>query len=172
MEEIKDQGVTIETPSEPQAPSAPTPEVPVASTPTPELPTTPTPVPEYTEIPGPGAKTADEPEFPRGKAITSMVLGIVSIVLGLNAGFPGIILASIASKMANALLAQFPNASSIGFAKAGRITSKVGLIVSIISTVMIAIVIFYYILMCVLVIAGVLSPEYLPDFNFSFKFGV
>ncbi len=166
MEEIKDQGVTIETPSEPQAPSAPTPELPVASAPTPELPTTPTPVPEYTEIPESGAKTADEPAFPRGKAITSMVLGIASIILGLDTGVPGIILASIASKMANALLAQFPNASSIGFAKAGRMTSKAGLIVSIITTVIIAIVIFCWILMYVLMIIGVLSLEDIINSNF------
>jgi hypothetical protein len=68
--------------------------------------------------------------------------------------------------MANALLAQFPNASSIGFAKAGRITSKAGLIVSIIATVIFAIAIFWYFLMYLLVLIGGLAPEYLPDFNF------
>ena len=162
MEEIKDQGVSIETPSVPQEPS----------TPTPELPTMPTaeevatPAPEYLEVPASESQTADEPAFPRGKAITSMVLGIVSILLGLDTGIPGIILASIANKMANALLAQFPNASSIGFAKAGRMTSKAGLIVYIVTTVIIAVVIFWYFLMYLLVLIGGLAPEYLPDFNF------
>ena len=162
MEEIKDQGVSIETPSVPQEPS----------TPTPELPTMPTaeevatPVPEYLEVPASESQTADEPAFPRGKAITSMVLGIASIIFGLDSGVPGIILASIASKMANALLAQFPNASSIGFAKAGRITSKAGLIVSIIATLIFTIVISYWIVAYVIVLIGLLAPGDIIDFNF------
>ena len=70
---------------------------------------------------------------PRGQAITSMILGILSIVLG---SIPGIVLACIARAKANEFLTKYPESSYKGFANAGRITGNIGLPIAIVSLVL------------------------------------
>ena len=88
---------------------------------------------------------------PRGRAIASMVMGILSIYFGF---VPGIVLSILAKKFAAPILAEFPETTSAKFAKAGHITATVGLIVSIISTVIIVIYIF---LLYIFIIFGILA---------------
>ena len=76
---------------------------------------------------------------PRGKAIASMVLGILSIYFGF---IPGIVMSILAKKFSAPILEEFPGTTSANFAKAGHITGKVGLIISIITTVIYSILIF------------------------------
>ena len=99
---------------------------------------------------------APKPE-PRGKAITSMVLGILSIYLG---SVPGIVLSILAKKYAAPILAEFPETTSANFAKAGHITGTVGLIVSIIQTVILTIYLFIYFIVYFIMLAGILGYSF------------
>ena len=90
-------------------------------------------------------------EEPRAKAIVSMVLGILSI---LNAGIVGLILAIIAKKFCMPILADFAETASAKFANVAKITSKIGLILSIITIIGFAI---YFGILILIAIAGVLS---------------
>lgn len=80
-------------------------------------------------------------EEPRGQAIASMVLGILSLVIG---WIPGIVLACIARSKAKSFLRDYPDSSACGFANAGRITGNIGLPLSIVSTVFTVIVYIIY----------------------------
>lgn len=91
-------------------------------------------------------------EGSRGSAITSMVLGILSIVCGT---VPGIVLACIARSIAKKFLAAYPESSAVGFAKAGRITGTVGLVVSIVSLVLSVLIGFIY----GVILVGLMSGE-------------
>ena len=82
---------------------------------------------------------------PRGNAIASMVMGILSIYCGLAASsVAGIILGALAKKFSAPILAEFPGTTSANFAKVGSITGKVGLIVSIVYTALSAVVLSFY----------------------------
>lgn len=70
------------------------------------------------------------------KARTLMILGIIAAALS-ELGIPGIILGAIGLKKAKAFIAEF--GSTWGMSKAGRILSKVGLILGIIMTIVWAI---------------------------------
>lgn len=89
----------------------------------------------------------EEKNGPIGSAITSMILGILSIELGT---IPGIVLACIARAKAKRFLEQYPESSYKGFAKVGRITGNVGLPLSIVSTVLTVLSVIAYILSYVL----------------------
>ena len=75
--------------------------------------------------------TETERPLPIGQAVTAMIFGIISIILGELFGIPGIIFSIIGKAKSNALLAEYPDTRVAGFAKAGRITSTIGLITSI-----------------------------------------
>ena len=92
-------------------------------------------------------------EAPRGQAISSMVFGILSIVLGCYPliGILGIIFGAIAGKRAKAFLRDYPESGARGFANAGRITGKIGLILSI---VLLCIYVFSF---GIGILAGILS---------------
>lgn len=88
-------------------------------------------VPEYI-LQTPTIETVPETQpLPVGSAVSSMVIGILSIILGVDFGIPGIILAIIGKSKSKKLLAQYPATRVAGFAKAGKITSTIGLITSI-----------------------------------------
>ena len=82
-----------------------------------------------------------QPE-PTGKAIVAMILGIASIWMGF---IPGIVLAILAGKFSAPILEQFPDTKSAKFANVGRITGKIGLIVSIVTTIIVGLVIVFYV---------------------------
>lgn len=76
-------------------------------------------------------------EVPKGQAIKSMVFGILSIYFGFMpiGSILGIIFSRIACANAKKFLADYPVSPVGGIAKAGRITGKIGLPVSIVFTV-------------------------------------
>ena len=84
---------------------------------------------------------------PKGNAIASMVMGILSIYCGLCAGsIAGIVLGVLAKKFSAPVLEEFPEGKYANFARVGSITGKVGLIISIIYTVISAVVLSFYLL--------------------------
>lgn len=100
-----------------------------------------------------------EPQAPKKNAIVSMALGIASIVLS-ESGILGLICAII-SKVFHKKFMEENNYTDIGFSKAGRITSTVGLVFSIISLVSLAI---FFIVFTVLLIGGGAAAISNPDF--------
>lgn len=83
----------------------------------------------------------------KGKAITSMVLGICSIC-AMCSGPVGIVLGILAMNFAKKVMEQ--NMGGQQFAKVGKITGLIGLITSILGCV-------YWIVMLILTVAGVAS---------------
>ena len=77
-----------------------------------------------------------EAEPPKGKAIISLIFGIVSIYLG---AIPGIILAIIGKRNAIEYLEENPAGPAAGLAKVGKILCSIGLPVSIVSLIILAI---------------------------------
>ena len=84
---------------------------------------------------------------PKGNAIASMILGILSIELGT---IPGIILACIARAKSKKFLEQYPESSYQGFARVGRITGNIGLPLSIVTTVLTVVYTVAYVVMVIL----------------------
>ena len=82
-----------------------------------------------------------KPEPAKSQGVVSMVLGILSIWFGF---IPGLIMGSIACNKAGAILDVNPYCEAAKFAKVGRITGKIGLILSIITTVIIVLYLFIY----------------------------
>ena len=109
------------------------------------------PVSDYTQQPVPEQNVRKEPS--RGEAIKSMVFGIIAAYF---AWFPftsvlGIIFGSIAKKNGTAIIFASPASTATrNFAKAGRITGKVGLIGGIIVTDFWALYFFLLILIAIL----------------------
>lgn len=83
------------------------------------------------EVPTTMSNPEAERPLPIGQAVTAMIFGILSIVLGVDFGLPGIIFSIIGKAKSNKLLAEYPDTRVAGFAKAGRITSTIGLFTSI-----------------------------------------
>ena len=73
-------------------------------------------------------------EEPRGKAIVSMVFGIISVA-GCSTSIIALVFAILAMKFAKPILIGFPGTASARFAKVGKITGTIGLILSIVVTV-------------------------------------
>ena len=94
------------------------------------------PVCDYTQQPVPEQNVRKEPS--RGEAIKSMVFGIIAAYF---AWFPfmsviGIIFGAIAKNKGTKIIFDSPaSAATRNFAKAGRITGKVGFIAGIIMTI-------------------------------------
>lgn len=82
----------------------------------------------------------DPDDVPRGSAIASMILGIVSLATSGSMPVAGIVLAAIARAKAKAFLRDYPNSSASGFAKTGRILGNIGLPLSIVMTVLMVLV--------------------------------
>ena len=93
---------------------------------------------------------ANVPEDTKGKAITALVFGILSIALG-SVPVLGIIFAIIAKKKSSEILKNYPNCPGRGLATVAKILSTIGLIYSIIETVSWVIVIIYLVLYFALV---------------------
>ena len=85
----------------------------------------------YVEVDDALYQPSKEPS--RAKGIVSMALGIASIPL---CGIFGIILAVIARRMAMPILSDFAETVAAKMARVGRITGTVGLILSIIDTIL------------------------------------
>lgn len=93
--------------------------------------------------------TAPEAATPsKGKAILSLIMGILSIYLG---AIPGIIMAVIGKNSAVSYLNDAPNGPAAGIAKVGKILCSIGLPVSIVSTIIVvllyAFLFVYYVLL-------------------------
>ena len=86
----------------------------------------------------------------QGSAITSMVLGILSIVFGM---LPGIVMSAIALKL-SAPVIQAPTCNrAYLFAKVGKVTGIVGLAMSIANiVVLLAVFIIYFVVYILLII--------------------
>ena len=94
------------------------------------------PVYDYTQQPFPEQNVRKEPS--RGEAIKSMVFGIIAACFACSPFISvlGIIFGAIAkNKGTKIILASPASAATRNFAKAGRITGKIGLIGGIIMTV-------------------------------------
>ena len=87
-------------------------------------------------------------EPPKSEAIKTMVFGILSIYLGWFTPFSivGWIFAVLARKWSLPIIADYPCTSAYKFAKIGRVTGTVGLWLSIVATVLWALLIIFYIL--------------------------
>ena len=92
--------------------------------------------------------TTEDTQPSKGKAVLSLIMGILSIYFGT---IPGIIMAIIGKRSAVDYLSAAPNGSAAGLAKVGKILCSIGLPVSIASLVLVAIlwgiVILEYILL-------------------------
>jgi len=86
--------------------------------------------------PNDDASVTEDPE--RGKAIASMVLGICSI-----AGVGSFVTAILALVFSNQYLTS-GNKASEGFARAGKITGTIGLVLNIVLSVFIALYIIFF----------------------------
>ncbi len=93
-------------------------------------------------------------EPPKGEAIKTMVFGILSIYLGWFTPFSivGWIFAALARKWSLPIIANYPYTSAHNFAKVGRVTGTVGLWLSIVATVIWALLIIFYIVYIVFVV--------------------
>ena len=91
---------------------------------------------EAREEPPVGPAPEEKPEPPLGKAIKAMVFGIISIEAGCLPvlSILGIVFAVLARRWSMPIIRDFPYTGARLFAKAGRITGTVGLILSIIFT--------------------------------------
>ena len=112
-------------------------------------------VPETVEeIEGPAKPAKQQAKTLAPTAIASMVLGILSINFS-SLGIPGLILAAIGKRKANegydAIASNPDTYTGAGFLNAGRITSKVGLIISI---VMIPFWILYFAIIAIAISEG------------------
>ena len=79
----------------------------------------------------------------RSQAITSMILGIISLA---TLGIAGWVLAIIAKNKALPIIEEYEGTSIYGFAKTGWITGRVGLTLSVIFTVFYTIYLTIYML--------------------------
>ena len=95
-------------------------------------------------------RTPIKQEEPRGSAIVAMVLGICSCYFGF---IPGIILAVLAMKRAKGIMFDYPGTASYKFAKVGHITGKVGMVLSIITTILGVIYITVYLILIMVMMA-------------------
>ena len=89
-------------------------------------------------------------EAPTGKGIVAMIMGILSIYMGM---IPGIVLAILAGKFATPILYDFPGTKAAKFANIGRITGKIGLILAILQVVFMALIVAFYVIYMVLLSA-------------------
>ena len=97
----------------------------------------PSEAPMIVEMPAPMVEPIEE-DAPRGSAIASMILGIASLASSGSMPVAGIVLAAIARAKAKAFLRDYPGSSASGFAKTGRILGNIGLPLSIVMTVVMA----------------------------------
>ena len=104
---------------------------------------------EYNDQPANEAK----PEPPKGKAIRSMVFGIIAIYCSMIPIFSivGIVFGALAKKWAAPIIENYPYTSARLFAKAGHITGKIGLILGIVFTAI------YFFAFFVGIVAGIVS---------------
>lgn len=102
-----------------------------------------------------GASVESAPAAPAAestsKARSLMIIGIIAAALA-ELGIPGIILGAIGLKKAKAFIAEY--GSTWGMSKAGRILSKVGLILGIVMTIVWTI---YIVAMVALILSGALQ---------------
>ena len=94
--------------------------------------------------------TTEEPKVSKGKAIISLIFGIVSIYLG---AIPGIILAIIGKRNAIEYLEENPTGPAAGLAKVGKILCSIGLPVSIVSLIILAILCIILIIEYIIIFA-------------------
>lgn len=99
------------------------------------------------------------PEQGKGKSIASMACGIASIVFSFCYGIPGIILA-IVSLCLQGSYKSMNNNTHNGFSKAGFICGLIGLILSILMTIIYTIII----------VGAVNIASNSPQFNFNFTY--